>query len=52
MPTPAELTILVLLVASGVGLWTLLDRVSQAQRDLEAIKRKLGMDDQEPPSGS
>lgn len=52
MPTPAELTILVLLVALGVGLWTLLDRVNQAQRDLDAIKRKLGASDQEPPSGS
>ena len=46
MPTPAELTILVLLVAVGVGLWTVLDRLGQVQRDVDAIKRKLG---EEPP---
>lgn len=49
MPTPAELTILVLLVALGVGLWTLFDRLSQAQRDLDAIKRKLGVESEPPP---
>ena len=47
MPSPAELTILVLLIAVGVGLWTVLDRVGQVQRDVDAIKRKLGAD--EPP---
>lgn len=46
MPTPAELTILVLLVAIGVVLWTLLERVGQTQRDVEAIKRKLGVDEE------
>ncbi len=46
MPTPAELTILVLLVAVGVGLWTALDRLAQVQRDVDAIKRKL---EGEPP---
>jgi len=50
MPSPAELTILVLLIAVGVGLWTLLDRVGQVQRDVDAIKRKLGAD--EPPSAA
>ena len=50
MPTPAELTILVLLVALGVGLWTLFDRLNQAQRDLEAIKRKLDIESEPPPS--
>lgn len=50
MPTPAELTILVLLVALGVGLWTLLDRVGAVQRDVEAIKRKLDDDQAPPPS--
>jgi hypothetical protein len=49
MPSPAELTILVLLIAVGVGLWTVLDRVGQVQRDVDAIKRKLGAD--EPPPG-
>lgn len=50
MPSPAELTILVLLIAVGVGLWTVLDRVGQVQRDVDAIKRKLGAD--EPPPGA
>lgn len=50
MPTPAELTILVLLVGVGVGLWTVLDRLSLVQRDLEAVKRKLGRNDEAPPS--
>jgi hypothetical protein len=42
MGSPADYTIIVLTVAIGVGLWTLLDRVTQMQRDLDAIKRKLG----------
>ena len=41
MGTPAEYTILVLLVVLGVGVWTLLDRVAQVQRDVDALKRKL-----------
>ncbi len=48
MGSPADYTIIVLLVAVGGGLWTLLDRVAQLQRDVEALKRKLGMAD--PPS--
>ena len=48
MGSPADYTIIVLLVAVGVGLWTLLDRVIQLQRDVEALKRKLGVVD--PPS--
>lgn len=40
MGTPAEYTILVLLVVLGVGVWTLLDRVAQVQRDVDALKRK------------
>lgn len=47
MGTPAEFTIIVLVVAVGVGLWTLLDRMVQLQRDVEALKRKLGVSD--PP---
>jgi hypothetical protein len=47
MGTPAEYTILVLLVAVGAGLWTVLDRLSQVQRDVDALKRKLGA--AEPP---
>jgi hypothetical protein len=42
MGSPADYTIIVLLVAVGVGLWTLLDRLTQVQRDLDAIKRKVG----------
>ena len=48
MGSPADYTIIVLVVAIGVGLWTLLDRVQQMQRDLEAIKRKIGAVD--PPA--
>jgi hypothetical protein len=44
MGSPADYTIIVLVVAIGVGLWTLLDRVTQMQRDLEAIKQKLGVE--------
>ena len=44
MGSPADYTIIVLAVAIGVGLWTLLDRVQQMQRDLDTIKRKLGVD--------
>lgn len=49
MGTPADYTILVLLVAVGVGVWTVLDRLSSVQRDVEALKRKLGVS--EPPEG-
>jgi hypothetical protein len=40
MGTPADYTIIVLLVAISVGLWTLYDRVVQLQRDVEALKRR------------
>lgn len=50
MGTPAEYTILVLLVAMGVGLWSMFDRIGQVQRDLEALKKKLGVGD--PPPGT
>ena len=45
MGTPADYTILVLLVAIGVGLWTALDRIAQLQRDIEALKRRAGIED-------
>ncbi len=48
MGSPADYTLIVLVVALGVGLWTLLDRIGQLQRDVDALKRKLGVD--EPPS--
>jgi hypothetical protein len=50
MGTPADFTIIVLLVAVGVGLWTALDRLAQVQRDVEALKRRLGAG--EPPNGA
>ncbi|MEQ1492791.1 MAG: hypothetical protein ABL932_19775 [Terricaulis sp.] len=49
MGTPADYTIIVLLVAIGVGLWTVLDRLTQLQRDVDALKRRAGVD--EPPPG-
>lgn len=49
MGTPADYTIIVLLVAVGVGLWTALDRLAQLQRDVDALKRRL---DDEPPGGA
>ncbi len=50
MGTPADYTIIVLLVALGVGLWTMFDRVVQTQRDIEAIKRKLDVLDPPGPT--
>ena len=50
MGTAADYTIIVLLVALGVGLWTMFDRVVQLQRDVDALKRKLGVLD--PPDAS
>ena len=49
MGSPADYTIIVLLVIVGVGLWTLLDRVGQLQRDVDALKRNAGLID--PPQG-
>jgi hypothetical protein len=49
MGSPADFTIIVLVVAIGVGLWTLLDRLAQVQRDLDLIKRRLDLD--EAPRG-
>lgn len=45
MGSPADYTIIVLLVAIGAGVWMVFDRLSHVQRDVEALKRKLG----EPP---
>ncbi len=41
MGSPADYTIIVLLVAVGVGIWTVLDRLAQLQRDLDALRRTL-----------
>ncbi len=47
MGSPADYTIIVLLVVIGVGLWSMFDRLAQVQRDIEALKRRLGA--AEPP---
>ncbi len=41
MGAPVDYVILVVLVPMGAALWTLLDRVSQLQRDLEALRHRL-----------
>lgn len=41
MGAPADYAIIVMLVPMGVALWTLLERVSQLQRDLEALRHRL-----------
>lgn len=51
MGTPADYTIIVLLVAVAVGLWTMFDRIAQLQRDVDALKRKAGIADT-PPQGA
>lgn len=43
MGSPADYTIIVMLAVVGVAVWTLLDRVGQLQRDVEALKRQLGL---------
>jgi hypothetical protein len=48
MGSPADYTIIVLLVAIGAGVWMVFDRVGQLQREVEALKRKLGAS--EPPA--
>lgn len=49
MGTPADYTIIVLLVAMGVGLWSLFDRIGQLQRDVESLKRQAGIADSPTP---
>ncbi len=51
MGTPADYTILVLLVALGVALWTVLDRLAQLQRDVDALKRRASLQDEPPRDG-
>jgi hypothetical protein len=48
MATPPEFTIIVMLVAVGVVLWNLWERIGQIQRDVEALKRRAGAMD--PPA--
>jgi hypothetical protein len=51
MGTPADYTIIVLLVAVGVALWTALDRLGQLQRDVDALKRRSAIADEPPHDG-
>jgi hypothetical protein len=51
MGTPADYTIIVLLVAIGVALWTVLDRLGQLQRDMDALKRRNGVVEEPPRDG-
>jgi len=44
MGSPADYTIIVLLVVIGVVLWSVLDRLTALQRDVDAIKRDRGGD--------
>lgn len=46
MGTPADYTILVLLIAVAVGVWTALDKINQLQREVEALKKKSEPRDQ------
>lgn len=48
MGSPADYTIIVMLVAIGVGVWSIWDRLGAVQRDLEALKRKLEQRDDQP----
>ena len=47
--TPADFTILVVVVVIGVVIWFIWDRTAQLQRDMEVLKKKLGVYD--PPPG-
>lgn len=47
MGTPAEFTIIALLVVAAAGLWMVFERLGQVQRDMETLKRRL--DIQDPP---
>ena len=51
MGTPADYTIIVLLVAVGVALWTVLERLTILQRDVDALKRRGGVSDEPPRDG-
>lgn len=46
MGSPADYTIIVMLVAIGVGVWSIWDRLGAVQRDLDALKRKPDERDQ------
>jgi len=46
MGSPADYTIIVLVVGVGVGVWTLIDRVAQLQRDVDALKRERSAEEE------
>ena len=48
MGSPADYTIIVILVVIGVLVWTMLERLTTLQKDVDALKRKLGVID--PPA--
>ena len=45
MGSPADYTIIVMLVVIGVLIWTVLDRLITLQKDVDALKRKAGVAD-------
>jgi len=51
MGTPADYTILVVLLGVAVGVWTLFDRINGLQREVETLKQKLGAVEP-PPDGA
>ncbi|WP_395646567.1 hypothetical protein [Terricaulis sp.] len=50
MGSPADYTIIVMLVVIGVLIWTVLDRLTTLQRDVNALKRQAGVID--PPDNN
>ena len=50
MGSPAEYTLIVMVAVLGVAVWTLLDRIGQLQRDMDELKRKLGVFEEPPPN--
>lgn len=48
MGSPADYTIIVMLVVIGVLVWSMLDRLAVLQRDVDALKAKLGVVDPPP----
>jgi len=46
--TPADFTIIAMLVVIGVVVWFMWDRMERLQRDVEALKRQAGVIDLPP----
>jgi hypothetical protein len=49
MGTAADFTIIVILVVMGAALWSLLEKVAHLQRELEALRTRLGENAAPPP---